>query len=249
MGKRLTLDQKIQNMTDDEKIRVLYRIEIYEWNKKLSRIFSQTSNYIQKHAFATADFMRKFYETGSLVSTEEINDRLINGNVCDYFDAYTMKAYANYAYEFCKAFDKYKAQFAKKYREKKIPVDWKKASKDAYKPAEKDAIKIVFRENGVDDEKFRILDTPVTQLNAKYRQDAKEKIMNYFGMNTLYFNEEKDDYKEWEARKIEEEIYKEDLKAQREREEAEKIGIGNPDYVIYDELHEDDYDEDENENY
>lgn len=244
--KRLTLDQKIQNMTDDEKIRVLYRIEIYEWNKKLSRIFSQTSDYIQKHAYATADFMRMFYATGSLVSTEEINDRLVNGNVCDYFDAYTMKAYANYAYEFCKAFDKHKEQFAKKYREKKIPVDWKKASKDAYKPAEKDAIKVVFKDNGVNDEHFRILNTPVTQINAKYRQDAKEKIMNYFGMDTLYFNEDK----EYDASLLEKEFRKDEEERKKLEEEVRKIGVENPDYKIYDEADddEDDYD-DENENY
>lgn len=149
--KNSEIEKVLKNASDDEKIRLLYRIELVELNKKLASVFARTKFPSDSYSQKTANIYHAFFD-GSASNTEKYRkmvDMMLadKKKVCDYFDATTMYAFAiflhrltdsysstmDFAYSKGKALDMVRCFFDfsdLKFQKDKVCIDMAKITKE-----------------------------------------------------------------------------------------------------------------------
>ena len=99
------VEKKLEGLDDDEKLRLLYRIEIYNMHDKLSGILRE--NGVNYSSFIP-EFYHYFFDGNysATIKYQKLQNLFgYRGAVCDYFDSFTLYAYAMFMNKFISEYD------------------------------------------------------------------------------------------------------------------------------------------------
>lgn len=102
------IDEMIPKMSDSEKIKTLYRMEITDLNRKVSGIFNYIKYPMDSFSQLRVNLMHTFYDgtNSQSFAYKELESFMTQNSVsvCDYFNSNTMFAFASFLFKLCDTF-------------------------------------------------------------------------------------------------------------------------------------------------
>ena len=170
--KEENIDKILNNLSDSEKFRLLYRLELVELNKKLSAVLAKSGVKGEEFSSARRKLYHNFFDNSgeNAGNYKQMEIRLANlsGSVIEYFDAKTMFAYALFTEVITKEFFKN--------MNLKVTVDYAKEVLAKYFKTEE----LKFKDRPV---KF-----DVAKLSPEQKKLLEERLMEYFNIGELFYN-------------------------------------------------------------
>lgn len=193
--KQERIDKILNSISDDEKFRLLYRIELIFLNKKVSSMIGRTNKVGDSFSARRALLYHSFYD-GNTTSTQKydlLDVKMGNGEtLCDYFDAKTMFAYANFLSEFCSQYEKIKKEMIRFRIDNGRTLNFDEISNDAFIEAKDKALKLIrkyfkFSDLQIDYNPLAI--DVVKQLKPEQRGGVASQLIEQLGVGDLYLGE------------------------------------------------------------
>ncbi len=170
--KEENIEKVLNNLSDSEKFRLLYRIELVELNKILSGVLAQSGVKNDQYSSARRKIYHEFFDDNeqNAGNHKQMEIRLANLNVSvsEYFDAKTMFAYALFVEVLTKEF----------FKTKNLKVSIMTAKETLAKYFKTEELKFKDKPVKID----------VTSLSPKQREELKERLMEYFNIGELFYN-------------------------------------------------------------
>ena len=160
------LNETLEKIDDDEKLRLLYRIELFNLNRRLTGVLKENG---MEYYSVIPELYHTFFDGNASSSNRYQKLQNMFGakkNVCDYFDSETVYAYAMFINKFVSEYNNYGIRFSDALR---------RASEFIY--------------NLFDRGDFAIQTNAIVSIDKEMRGKAQYMLMQDLGIKDLFLDE------------------------------------------------------------